>query len=371
MKLKLSLITVLFLIIPFSTAFSLGTRSDSERILRENSEFIDFLNISITNFGEDKNEQFAKAFTLHCRGDYSYMTGNHINAYNDIRDSQIELASISSDMLQKVYIDEAKKTLAAIAAYQVKNHDDEAYYFLSSGLAEVAQAEKYLTIGQNSYRKVFSYKVFKYEEGIQRIRRAFRCAFMSLFSALDDEIQIKVYNEMVRVEKEEGRGNYYSRFLGKEGESFDEEMMKTYEDEEFRSERENSEKSISMERKMESKKRFKKEARTAKFIKHRDMNFADYSFREQIPDFNFRLINAMLTVIAGDKTVPDLDYEKMRIYLSDSYLMMTKNSSLETIRKNVKPEDLTEREEKDASQEKSDQSSSAEKEGAGDHSEEK
>lgn len=334
----------LFTFLSSVSAFAFTDRTSSERILKENKAFIEFMDASITNLKQDVSDSYARSYGLHFNADLNHMLGEYSAAYKKIYASQREMAKISSDMLKEQYLESSKKIFGAIAAFLVKNQNPTAHSYLSSAYADIASASDMLTVGEGSYRKVYSYKIFKFQEGIQKVRRGQRHAFMAIFEGLSPETRVKVYHEIVKQERESGRGLFFSRFLDKEGDAFNEELERPYEDVMKNEEADRTtmaEKAAQnqsqdfVERRLDSKRRYKKEIRTAKLL--RDGNFmpAEYVMREYIPDFNFRLLTAMFTVLENEEDAPRLDYGDMKIRLIDDYGMLAKDSVLKTIAQNV------------------------------------
>lgn len=334
----INLFSVLFLFVS-SSSFAFTDYTNSERIIRENKQFIDFINVSVTNLAEDQADAFRNIYQMHFNADLAYMQGDYKTTYNKVYASQKELASLCHTMLKEKYLEESKNILSAISLVVAKSKNSRARNFLTLGYRDITRATEAFTIGDGSYRKHYSYKIFKYEEGIQLVRRAQRFGLFALFESLNPDGKRAVYNEIVRQEAAEGRGYFYSRFLDKEGEAFEAEIYISYDDAKKRREEANSDGQAKIvERKLDRHIRFKKESKVAELIHNDYFETAEDIFRQYIPDFNFKLLEALLVVLGGDsdnKNAPKLDYAYMRVRHIDNYGRLAKDSVLDSFLDNV------------------------------------
>lgn len=372
------ILSVSIVLLSASVAFAFADRSNTERVIKENKAFIEFMDTCITNLGRQHTDAYGKLYGLHFNADLDYLQGDYGKAYKKIYASEREMAKVSGDMLREQYIENSKKIFGAIAAFMVKYQNAAARSYLTLGYADMAAAQEQLTLGEGSYRKIFSSKILKFQEGIQKVRRGQRYAFMALFEGLAPETKIAVYNEVVRKEREEGRGLFYSRFLDKDGEAFDEEMDRSFEDamknqdadrKAIEEKAKQNGRIVALETKLDSKRRFKREVRAARFMRDRNFLAAEPILREYIPNFNFRLLTAMFDVLANEEDAPQLDYAQMKIHLLDDYEMLTQDSILKEIAKNVQLNDSDGSEDEDGGSGESGGTNKKSSEGgAGDHS---
>jgi len=314
--------------------FAFGDYADSERMLRENKAFIEFIDISITNFGIQDESLFRKAYEMHFNADLSYIQGDYGQTFKKVYNSQRELASICYDLSKDKYLADSKIALSLISGGVEKSKSARARNLLNLGFRDRAAAQDAFTIGEGSFRKFFSYKIFKYQESISLVRRAQRFGYLALFEGLTPETKVAIYSEIVKQEKEKGQV-FYSRFLGKAGEEMDKEMALTYDDAEKLNQ--NAPENTGFEARTDRRLRFKRESDVAKYIKRHDFYLAENLFKTYIHDFNFKLCYAMCDVLGqkGDANAPKLDYEKMKIQLIDSYGRFSKDSILNTYLGNV------------------------------------
>jgi hypothetical protein len=315
----------------------------SERMLKENKAFMEFIDISITNLGIGDADTFRKAYEMHFNADLAYVQGDYGQTYKKVYASQRELATICHTILKEKYLNDSKTTLALISGGVQKSKNIRARAYLTLGYRDRAAAQDAFTIGDGSYRKFFSYKIFKYEEAISLVRKAQIFGYKALLESLTPESRIAIYNELVKQEKAKG-GLFYSRFLDKAGEEIEKEMLVTYDDALQRGtpkedppadgiDKDATNKNDKVfETRLAGRVRFKKEADVAKFIHRHDFELAERVLRVYIKDLNFKLFYTMFDFLAKNEDVnaPKLDYEKTKIHLIDSYCRFSKDSILNT-----------------------------------------
>ena len=333
----------LFVLFASSVSFAFMDYSESERIINENKSFIDFMDVSVTNLAEEKADAFRDIYEIHFNADLAYMQGKYMLTYKKVYASQKDLADLCHSVLKEKYLDESKKIMGAISLTVAKSKNAKARTLLALGYRDLANATDLFTMGDGSYRKHFSTKIAKYVESIRLVRRAQRFSYFALFESLNSEGKRAVYNEMVKQEKEQGRGLFYSRFLDKEGDELANEILISYEDAEKRDKDVKKDpNSRTFERKIDRHIRFKREARVAELMGHDYFSTAEEILRNYIYDFNFKLLDALLTVLSNDsenKNAPKFDYTYIRLRLVDNYGKHAKDSLLDSFRDNVKVDD--------------------------------
>src|SRR5271157_2292144 len=119
MKPRVSLLWMMcalsFVISPALEAFASTDQTTTERILRENKRFVDFINICATNFAETKKDDFRKAFEKHFNADIAYLQSDYKRAYRQIYDSQGELEKLYHDIVKDSYLEDSKTILDKFA----------------------------------------------------------------------------------------------------------------------------------------------------------------------------------------------------------------------------------------------------------------
>lgn len=175
------------LIVPI-TAISLHSAAPDqgfvEKILRENRYFIEFANVSVSNFGSAENEKALKDANQHnFNANLYYLESNYVDAFKSIRLSQEILLDLFYDVLQKRYIEDSRALLDLNAPIIIQSKDRKSAVFLQLGYRDVEVARQFRDMGYNYNRFLFSNKIRYYIDGIKRARRAKRFAFLSLIES--------------------------------------------------------------------------------------------------------------------------------------------------------------------------------------------
>lgn len=155
-----------------------------EKILRENRYFIEFANVSVSNFGSPENEKALKEANQHnFNANLYYLESNYVDAFKEIRLSQEILLDLYYDILQKRYIEDSRTLLDLNAPIIIQSKDRKSAHFLQLGYRDVEVARQFRDMGYNYNRFLFSNKIRYYIDGIKRARRAKRFAFLALIES--------------------------------------------------------------------------------------------------------------------------------------------------------------------------------------------
>ncbi|MBN1532204.1 MAG: hypothetical protein JXA20_06040 [Spirochaetes bacterium] len=341
--------------------FPFSDQTTSERILRENKHFVEFVNDGITNFAEDKIDSYRKAYELHFNADVAFLQADYRRTYKKIYASQGILASLYSDIVKDVYLEDSKNILDTIAPRVISSKNARARLFLTLGYRDRTISWTHFTVGDASNPKLYSYRIYKYIKAIQYARRAKRYAFLALFESQDTETKRRIYANVMKTENQKGNP-FFSRFVDLEEKEYIREMSKEFED----YEREQREKTAaqtkeeggqaspaSFEKNVEKRVRFRNEKRTARFLINTEYDPAEDIMRSYLEDFNFKLINSTFEILSttggaspGKEATGSekgesqrIDYNKYKIHLMDNYSRLAKNSVLESFYGQVAVED--------------------------------
>lgn len=155
-----------------------------EKILRENRYFIEYANVSVSNFGSPENEKSLKDANQHnFNANLYYLESNYVDAFKEIRLSQEILLDLFYDVLQKRYLEDSRTLLDLNAPIIIQSKDRKSAHFLQLGYRDVEVARQFRDMGYNYNRFLFSNKIRYYIDGIKRARRAKRFAFLSLIES--------------------------------------------------------------------------------------------------------------------------------------------------------------------------------------------
>jgi len=337
--LKRPCIILIFLFINVG-AFAFTDQATSERILRENKHFIEFINISITNFSEDKKGEFRDVYEKHFNADVAYLQSDYKRAFKRLYSSQGEMSKIFESILKDKYLEDSKNILDKIAPEIIRSKNSRARLYLTLGYRDRTVSWTHYTIGEASNPKLYSYKLYKYEEGIKMARRAKRYGFLALFESQKPEVKRKIYHFMLKGEMDTGN-RFFNRFLGISEDEYYKQIGVSYEEYEKKlDEKEKSEDAV-FEKKVERRVRFRNELRTAKFLLDTDFDRAEDIIRRYVDDFNYKLISSTFQVLSAEKTAESgaVDYKDLQVHLLDNYQRLSKASVLDGLLDSIKVED--------------------------------
>jgi hypothetical protein len=346
-----------------AVVFPFSDQTTSERILRENKHFVEFINDGITNFAENKIDNYRKAYELHFNADVAFLQADYHRTYKKVYSSQGILSALYSDVVKDVYLEESKNILDTIAPLVISSKNSRARLFLTLGYRDRTVSWSHFTVGEASNPKLHSYRIYKYIKAIQFARRAKRYAFLALFESQDAETKRKIYSNVMKAENQKGN-LFFSRFVDLEEKDYIREMSKEYEEfekeqrEKTTSQPKDGVETASFEKKVEKRVRFRSEKRAARFLINTEYDPAEDIMREYLEDFNFKLINSTFEVLSssGGATAgkegtgtekggaPKIDYNKYKIHLMDNYSRLVKNSVLEGFYGQVSVEDAVDEE---------------------------
>lgn len=363
-------ITVVVLFTRAAAAFS--DQTTTERILNENKGFIDFMDVCITNFGEERKERFKEVYRHHFNAEVAFLQSDYKAAYKRLYLSQSSHSGLYAEMVRDAYLEGAKDILDSLAPEIIRSKNARAKLYLTLGYRDRAVGFNHYTIGTASNPKLHSYKIYKYIEAVKMSRRAKRYGFLALFESRPDEMKTKIFNHLFEMERETGNP-FYNRFLSKNGDAFLNELNRDYYEVtagEASSEKKKGEadkEAGSFEKKTERRVRFRAEKTVAQYILNREFEKAEDTIREYVDDFNFKIIKATLEMLAaeGAASAGGIDYTKLLLHHTDNYVRYSKESALSTFSGSIKVEDYVEKDE--TAREKPGQTKDAGKKDAADH----
>lgn len=337
----------LCILVIYLPAYPFTDQTTTERILKENRHFINFVNVCITNFAEDKKEDFMKVYERHFNADVAYLQSDYRRAFKRIYSSQGEMVKLYKNILKNKYLEDSKNILDKIAPMIIRSRNSKARLYLTLGYRDRTISWTHYTIGEASNPKFLSSKLSKFEEAIKMTRRAKRYGFLALFQSQNFEMKRKIYNQLIKNEKDAGN-LFYNRFLDKTGDTFIEELGKYYQEYDKapkeRGETDPEAKGVgAFEKQLEKRVRFKKEKMVAEYLMNIEFDKAEDIIRKYITDFNYKIILATFdTLTLQNKELKQseelIDYSQYKIHLLDNYLRLSKESVLDSLMDKVKVE---------------------------------
>lgn len=340
-------LSVAMLLLP-AAVFSNHDQTSTERILKENKEFVEFINISVTNFAGARKEEFRKIYEKHFNADIAYLQSDYKRAYERIYASQGEMEGLYRNMVKEYYLEDSKSILDRLAPGIIRSKSARARLYLTLGYRDRTISWVHYTVGDASNPKLFSYKLYKYVDAIKMARRAKRFAFLALFESQPVEVKKKIYNQLCKTERDSGN-RFMDRFVDLGEQAYIDEIAKDYETYE-KAENAAAAKSgvkptdATFEKKVEKRVRFRNETKTARYLMNGEFDQAEDLMRPYIDDFNFKIIFATFDVLAaaekaGGAKGEEIDFDKYKVHQVDNYSRFSNKSILDDVLPTVRVED--------------------------------
>jgi len=358
-----ALLAVAFIFVS-SSVFPFSDQTTTERILKENKRFVEFVNVCVTNFADEKKEELRKAYEKHFNADVAYLQSDYRRSYKRVYASQGEMENIYRELVKNYYLEDSKMILDRLAPGIIRSKSARARLYLTLGYRDRTVSWTHYTVGDASNPKLYSYKLYKYVDAIKMARRAKRFAFLALFESQTRETKKKIYNQLCKTERDM-KNRYMNRFVDLNDQDYINEIEKSYSEAREEAEQpketgKDAEKAAfdsqvqSYEAKVVKRVRFRNETKTARYLLDGEFDRAEDIMREYIDDFNFKLILSTFEVLsaagkesasgkeagADEKAQADrYDYSKFRIHLMDNYARFSKPSMIDSILDTLKVED--------------------------------
>lgn len=342
-------VIIILVILAGVDASAFTDQATTERILRENRHFINFINVCVSNFDAAKRDLLKKVYSRHFNADVAYLQSDYRRAYKSVYSSQKDMVVLYEDVLKSHYLEASKNILDQLAPDIIRSKNPRARLYLTLGYRDRTVSWTHYTVAEASNPRMYSYKLYKYEDGIKMGRRAKRYGFLALFESQDLSSKRKIYNHMMKREKEKGRP-FFNRFLDLKEDDYINEVGKTYEEYEKSVSADSSsdtKKAVEgkpYEKKIERRVRFRNEKRTARYMLNAEFDKAEDIMRKYIDDFNFKLILSTFEFLDTAATAPGssgkkIDYASFKVHLYDNYLRLTGSSILDGLYRDVKVDD--------------------------------
>ena len=116
MKIKTGIIAIFLIILAgFTTSYSAIDQTYVERILKENRDFIEFIDYGVTNFSpESKNDLFT-IYQKHFNAEVAFLQGEYKRSFDNVYDSQKDMVTLFEKLLVDFYLEDSKNILDNIA----------------------------------------------------------------------------------------------------------------------------------------------------------------------------------------------------------------------------------------------------------------
>ena len=344
-------IKVLFaLLMPFlmtGNLYSFSDQTTTERVLRENKKFVNFIDMCVTNFSQDKEKLFLAAYNLHFNGEIAFLQSDYKRSYKKVYSSQGELLKLYEYMLKNIYLEDSKNILDSLAPRVIRSKNSRARLYLTLGYRDRTVSSTHFIVGEATNLKLYSYKLYKYEEGIKMARRAKRYGFLALYESLGKDVRKRIYNDLCKKEAETGK-LFFRRFIDKSEKQVIEELAVDFDSQSAPQtfKKDGVVQTTVFEKKVEKRVRFRNEKRLANFLLNGDFDQSEDILRKYIDDFNFKIINSTLDVLNSDAKKSgskEADFLSFKLHLLDNYKRLSKSSILDSFHNQVKVEDGSEK----------------------------
>ena len=343
-----SLLLAVALVLLPSAVFSSHDQTSTERILKENKDFVEFINVSLTNFAGGKKEDFKKIYEKHFNADIAYLQSDYKRAFERVYTSQGEMEGLYRNMVKEYYLEDSKSILDRLAPGIIRSKSARARLYLTLGYRDRTVSWVHYTVGDASNPKLYSYKLYKYVDAIKMARRAKRFAFLALFESQPIEVKKKIYNQLCKTERDNGN-RFMERFVDLGEQAYIDEIAKDYEAYQKAEDAAAAKSGLTatdptFEKKVEKRVRFRTETKTGRYLLDGDFDQAEDLMRPFIEDFNFKIIFATFDVLAasdkqGGAKAGAIDYENFKIHQADNYSRLIGTSVLDGVIDTVRVED--------------------------------
>jgi len=314
-------------------AFSFSDQLTTERILRENKSFLEFMNVCISNFAEDTKDEFRDIYQIHFNADIAYLQSDYRRAYKNVYKSQKKQADLYLKIAERHYLENSKDILDRLAPDIIKSKSSSARLYLTLAYRDRTVAKNHITVGRASHPKLHSYRIYKYLDAVKMSRRAKRYGFLALYESQTIDKKKQIYNHLFEIERERGN-QFFLRFLSKDEDGYIEELNKQYYDYKPEAEVEGQDDSDSdtYVRSLQKKVRFKHEKRVAEYLLYGEFDRAERIIRKYVDQFNYMKILATIENLAAANqgTLAGFDAETLKRTHSDNYGNMYGKSMLDT-----------------------------------------
>ena len=352
--------------------FAFSDQTNTERVVKDNKEYIEFIDLPVSNFGSKESEDFFNIYSAHFNAEVAFLQSDYKRAFRKIFEAQKMSVILYEKILSDYYLEDSKDLLDRMAPFVIKSKNSLARLYLSLGYRDRAQCATIKRSADASHPRLRSYKISQYIEAIKYARRSMRYALLALFEAQDVESKKYIFSHMIEAEREKNNP-FYERFLKKQDSEIVEELNRDFDsyDKEYvqktaskKKEFEDSKKPIDPatekymgELRTERRVRFKDEKMTAEYIRNGEFAKAEDIIRKYVDDMNFKLINATLEVekTSEGKEKADYDYEKIMVHHLDNNSRYSKDSYLEGFYKKAKIVDDIAKKDKNSAEVKKDE----------------
>ncbi len=339
--------------------FSFSDQITTERIIKENKEYISFMNVCISNFGQSQTEEFFKVYEAHFNAEVAFLQSEYRRSYKSIYKSQTVNDDLYNNVLVDYYHEHSKLILDRLAPSIIKSKNKSARLYLTLAYRDRSFSRNLQMAALATPPRLHSYRMYKLRDAIIMTRRSMRYALLALFESQNTDVKKKIYIHLFEMEREQGNP-FYVRFMNKTGEEYLKEYNRDFNDyeKEYTAEllkkkedyiEQNKDKSLLdiqnddtkkyfFEKNVTRRLRFKMEQRTAEYLRNGEFDQANDIVQKYIEDFNFKLIIAVIEIVETNnkESYPDFDFELLKTHHYDNYDRLRKENAIDLFISRVK-----------------------------------
>ena len=98
-------------VFPAAPAAAYSDQTTTERVLNENKGFIDFMDVCVTNFGDEQRERFREIYRHHFNAEVAFLQSDYKAAFKRLYLSEGVNAGLFADMARDIYLEDRKSVV--------------------------------------------------------------------------------------------------------------------------------------------------------------------------------------------------------------------------------------------------------------------
>ncbi|MDH5718109.1 MAG: hypothetical protein OEZ22_10775 [Spirochaetia bacterium] len=172
-------------------------RQGTKRVLELNREYLEFIDVSVSNFGSEKNkDDLIKANQHFYDAKLFYLQNQNLKSYEQINKSLEILKYLYMDIIENKYLPETKELLNITSRSILHSNDLQAAYYLNQGYSQWELSRQKYVQGKNFNRYLFSTKLSYFREAIEVIRLSKRYALLAIIESKTPIFEKKEYKKI-------------------------------------------------------------------------------------------------------------------------------------------------------------------------------
>lgn len=176
-----------------------GEQQKAEKGLKDNEQFMYFINFSVSNGAVEQERALFKQAILHDKfARFLYMQFRFKNSFQQIRKAQELLISLYSLVLIR-HIGEGKKLLDTVSPGPILTNHHRSKHYCGLGYRNNEQARKYMIMADNYRQTLFSLRLYKYVQALKLAKLAKRYALIAYIAFTYNDTE-KVFSKREHID---------------------------------------------------------------------------------------------------------------------------------------------------------------------------